>query len=221
MGDHDGLNGPHAFINVAQSQAIAYRLAAAVCFEAVMDFKRACATFGSLKAQRDIWALFAAVCFSAVLLNGVAWYQVAQNRQIVLVPLNVHRSLSYSDHPSSAYLEALTHYFVFTRFNITPSKTRAQHRAILAQVHPKAYDTMAQTLMKEAAVYAEQQLSSGYHIESIKINVPQRCAFVKGTIFWWLQGTIKEKKALSLKLVFTPHLGALTLSSFGAATHAC
>lgn len=158
--------------------------------------------------------------FFCVLVIMVMFYHRINHQRTVLVPALIEKAFWVSDSAvSQSYLEEMTKYFIFLRFNVSAQNVIDQQRGILRYATPRAEKMLSSILKMESEPIIKNNISTLFYPHKIQINEADMSVDIEGEhIFIFMPNHIvRHRKSFHLAYEQTPV--GIRLSQFHEVSH--
>lgn len=162
---------------------------------------------------RNLWMVVALimVCSNLALIYWLYNKDLAE--KTVFLPPDVSTSFWIKGEDYSAsYLSELAHYIAQLTLSYSPANIEYQHRKVLEQVTPLAYDTVSQRLTVDAKAVREKNVSAVFYPVESKV-LDNRVAII-GLWRYNIKGQLVEERQIVWRVDFEKRAGRLLVSHF-------
>jgi conjugal transfer pilus assembly protein TraE len=180
-----------------------------------MEYKTAQTTIDALKRWRQYLLIF---CGGLVICNGLfalLLWQQSQHRQVILVPMGLHKTAVMGrGYVSPSYLEQTALFFVYERLNVTPGTVDASHQLVLKHTTSAYYAAFKSGLLTEKKLIQSQKIASVFYLNQLRVDPGELRVMVSGHLERWVGERSLGVTLKTYDLHFIQQGGELLLTAF-------
>ncbi len=142
--------------------------------------------FGLLAISKGLNAFLLFFALGLLALNiitgGLLW-QVVYNKSRTVVPPTISKAFTVSDGAvDAAYLQQMAEYFLYLKLNVTPKTVERKYGLLLDYVSSESWPTIQPTLMADALNVIDDNVSSTFDIEKVRVSEETLQVKLTGTL---------------------------------------
>lgn len=180
-----------------------------------MEYKTAKSNIRILARRSRYLVMFAVALLCCNALFALLLWHQSNNRQVVLVPMGLHKTATIAHgEVSAAYLEQCAIFFINERLNVTPKSVAASDELVLAHTSPPYYATFKGQLLQEQKIVLNKKISSAFYLRRIQLDTKHLTVWVTGTLRRWVGERELKSSSKRYRLHFQQHGSEILLSAF-------
>ena len=108
----------------------------------------------------------------------------------------------------------MSEFFVFLRFNETPSSAKSQQQKLLEYVDPSHYEALKIQMMDEETHIKKEHISTAFYPADVDVDVKKLQTTIKGDLISSVGTTMLPAQRVTYQIVFSYNGGRLWVKSF-------
>ncbi len=161
---------------------------------------------------------YLALASGSLLLNILLSFviiKVAGDVKVIEQPPSIDKTFWVtSSHISSEYLSEMALFFVYLRFNVTPSNVETQRNLLLHYVAPNHYADVKEELVSEEEHIKKAHITTSFYPSDVFADADKLIARIPGDLHSTVGETELPLQRITYEIKFSYHSGRLFVESF-------
>jgi conjugal transfer pilus assembly protein TraE len=161
---------------------------------------------------------YLALASGSIILNILLSFviiKVAGDVKVIELPPSIDKTFWVaSNHVSSEYLSEMALFFVYLRFDVTPSNVETQRNLLLHYVAQNNYAALKEELISEEDHIRKAHITTSFYPSDILVDSDKLIARVPGDLHSTVGETSLPLQRVTYEVKFSYHSGRLFVESF-------
>lgn len=165
--------------------------------------------------HRNAFLGFAFLSMALNILLVITNIALVGHERIIVVPPDIKKTFWVGyEHVSPEYLSEMSEFFVFLRFNETPSSAQAQRDKLLEYVDPSNYEDLKMQMIEEDNHIVKEHISTAFYPVDVEVDAKKLTTIIQGDLVSSVGTTMLAPQRVTYQLEFSYHEGRLFVKAF-------